>query len=165
MPIRYRLNILLATACIALWAPVSRAGAADATHSRGQAPNPPHYRQMPCPHGVEPESIAVSWHFQIGTRHPTGGHRLIHSRQVVHRFYRYICSVSLTWYSHPVITSCPAGYGDDIYHIAFLRRRRPLMRIEDQVEGCTFFWVEGKAGLGRAWGAPLPPGVPNPPLR
>jgi hypothetical protein len=129
-----------------------------------QRTNPPHYRPMPCPHGVQPDAVAVSWRFQVLSQHPTSGHRLIRSAGVVRDFYRSICSTTLTWFAHPVVTSCPAARSDDVYHIAFLRKGLPVLRIEDQVEGCTFFWVEGKHRLGWAWGTPLPAGIPNPPL-
>jgi hypothetical protein len=127
--------------------------------------NPPHYRPMPCPPRVQPDTVTASWHFQVFLRRPAAGRRVIRSAATVQHFYRSTCSLTLTWYTHPVSISCPSAASDDVYHFAFLRGGRPLLRIKEQVEGCTFIWVEGQPRLGSAWGTILPPGVPNPPLK
>lgn len=137
--------------------------AACASRAAASSANPPHYTRVPCPAGIRPDRITVSWRFQIGVQHPYGGYRMVRDPGVVRRFYRGMCNTLLVHFAHPVSISCLDAYGEFIYHLNFLSRGRPLLSIKEDVSGCAFYWVEGKRKLGTAYGTYLPRGIPPPP--
>jgi hypothetical protein len=126
----------------------------------------PYYHVVPCPVHAEADSVRVSWSITVAgpPDRQLRGTRTIRRVIEVRRLYRAVCGVGLVTYDHPFATACPAALSSSVYHLAFLHRRRLLLRITEQITGCTSFTVDGRPdpGFGTAWF--LPTGIPQPPV-
>lgn len=118
----------------------------------------PHVTVIPCPHGVQPDRVTVSWRLQELFGQVTTGQRVVRQRAVVRQLYQRMCSTVL---SRVAAAFCPAARSKSTYHLTFLYRRRSLLGIVETVMGCEDYWVQGRHNLGSAWGTPLPRGIPR----
>jgi hypothetical protein len=159
-------SIFLALMALALLTLQSR----SMTHRVAAASLPPAGRShvMPCPAGVTPDALHISWSVNRSGPEPgpMRGRRTVHRPSTVRQIYARICRLTLVSYARAGKTGCPGAplSGGGVYHLLFTRATRKLLRVTERSAGCASLSVDGRASLGTAslgQGLILPAGIPR----
>jgi hypothetical protein len=106
---------------------------------------------MPCPHGVFPDALTVSWNVSFIDLHPSKGRVVIRDAGLVRHIFHVVCGWDLTYYGAHFVRNCPAARSIETYHLRFQHGNKSALRLIERYLGCLDTGVEGRPRLGTVW--------------